>query len=365
MIEFNIINGICYVHGSSIPTSGKVEALQLTRKGYGVYDIAPPVSECLEILPNIRGIKFNNFNPKEIIDNITFNSVDGILIKTDSDIIQEKLVISKSLLRNIDFVFALNNPRYKKPGSLCVFTSVYNDVQFLDLWLKYYSKIVGKDNLYVIDHGSSISYDKSKANFIKIPRGEYDSNNLSLFNCYFQRFLLSQYKWVLHSDCDELIFVEEDNDFNRIISSYNDPVLLSTQNAFEVVYHPQNETDLDYSSSLLSQRSLMLPSESFQKTYLTSAPVTWGPGFHKTYERKTFDNRLWALHIKFMDPNSFLNKNKAIWKDLSQSQEDAQIFFVKKEDSIYSFDSRDKIDKWINSILPSTINIPNWMKKHL
>lgn len=365
MIEFNIINGVCYVHGSSIPISGKVDSLQFTRKGHRVYNISSPMSQHLEIPPNIRGIKFNNFNPKEIIDVITSNNVDGISIKTDSDTIKEELVISKSILRNLDFVFSLNSPRYNKPGSLCVFTSVYNDIQFLDLWLNYYGKIVEKDNLYVIDHGSSISYDTSRANFIKIPRGEYDSNNLSLFNCYFQRFLLSQYKWVLHSDCDELIFVEEDNDFNKVLSSYNDPVLLSTQNAFEVIYHPQNETDLDYSVSLLSQRSLMLPSKLFQKTYLTSAPVTWGPGFHKTYERKTFDNRLWALHIKFIDPNSFLNKNKAIWKDLSQSQEDAQIFFVKREESVYSFDNKDKIDKWINSILSSTISIPSWMKKHL
>ena len=62
-----------------------------------------------------------------------------------------------------------------------------------------------------IDHGSDRSPSFALhpgTQIVSIPRGAVDHINISQFCGYFQRFLLSQYRWVIHVDSDELLVHE-------------------------------------------------------------------------------------------------------------------------------------------------------------
>ena len=359
MAVFNIINGNCYILSHSLPVDEPVNTLTLEHNNKIELEV---INSSLGVV-NENIISLINFNPKLLLDLILDKNIDTICFKTNTKIIREKLDIEKNLFKELDFIFALRDANYPKPGSACAFTSVYNDTVFLSHWIKYYEKIVGKENLYVIDHGSSILYDTTQANFIKIPRGKYDNSNMSLFCGYFQRFLLTQYNWVIHTDCDEFIFIEDDNDFSKIFNYSSG--LVAASHGYEVIYNPKTEKSLDHNLPLLSQRSLMFHGSSYQKVYITSSQATWGPGFHKIYENSIHNSKLWALHIKYIDDKAFVEKNKNIWKSIEQTNSDVTIFNIKKTDSVYTFDKKEQIDSWLSGLIEKTISIPEWMKKLL
>jgi hypothetical protein len=94
--------------------------------------------------------------------------------------------------------------RYEKAGLIAVFTHVYNEDDMLTMWEAHYAKLTAPEHLYVLDHGSQSSPRAlltQATNVVPIPRGMLDSWNISQFCAYFQRFLLTQYKWVIHGNC--------------------------------------------------------------------------------------------------------------------------------------------------------------------
>ncbi|MDO9630513.1 MAG: hypothetical protein Q7I92_01255, partial [Humidesulfovibrio sp.] len=84
---------------------------------------------------------------------------------------------------------------YTKPGLLAAFTHAYDDNDMLRFWEAHHARLVGLENLYVIDHGSTVSPRgvlHPETNVVPLPRGETDHANMARFCGHFQRFLLSQ-----------------------------------------------------------------------------------------------------------------------------------------------------------------------------
>ena len=242
----------------------------------------------------------------------------------------------------------------RKPGLLAAFTHAYDDNDMLRFWEAHHARLVGHRNLYVIDHGSAVS-PKSvlhpQTNVVPLPRGETDHADMARFCGHFQRFLLSQYRFVLHTDADELL-VHEDGE-EALLARLSDGGLeggpgsiLQPGQAFDVLHDVRDvrggvrgddlgggrldvgvEGPLQPGELVSMQRSLMLPAEGiYRKPVLAGIPASWLPGFHLVYEEQSVRQEpgLWLMHLQAADFDLLLDKNRK-WNSLRQTAKDQGI----------------------------------------
>jgi hypothetical protein len=217
-----------------------------------------------------------------------------------------------------------------KPGLLAVFTHVCDDAAMLRLWERHYARLAGQANLFVIDHGSPVSPRQllhPETNLVRLPRGETDHADMARFCGWFQRFLLSQYRAVLHTDVDELV-VHQDGNAALLARLEAGGALgvLTPEHAVDVVQNLGREAPLRLEEPIGAQRRLMLPDGFYRKPVLADEPVSWGQGFHQAFEESRIRTEpgLWLLHLHSVDFDLLLRKNRK-WKALPQSRADSGI----------------------------------------
>src|ERR1700760_247982 len=91
---------------------------------------------------------------------------------------------------------------------LAVSTMVYNEPIFLALWLKYYSRQLGAENCYVVDHGSddySTRAVEGRCPVLRLPRTPHDDGQRVRIMGKFTESLLELYERVIYVDVDEFI----------------------------------------------------------------------------------------------------------------------------------------------------------------
>lgn len=306
-------------------------------------------------------------NPKAFHDFVIHNMIKGIALESkDSGIIKEPLKLDVKLHTEFDSISYIQNIKYKKPKIGAAFTHVLNELKMIKLWVKYYGGIFGNQNLYVIDHGSTNDFKShlpKDVNVITIPRGDCDHWNMSKYCAYFQRFLLTQYEWVIHTDCDEFLMCSEGNDFYKLFSKFKGENLRPSK-AYDVLMDHENESDLNYDDLILKQRSKMIFNSSFLKTSVTSTPITWGPGFHKCYDKNIEIESLWLFHLKMIDSKETLKRNTEIWQTVTQSELDKK-FFILGTDGLYQSKDIDFIKSCLGESIKHATDIPEWTKLYL
>lgn len=218
---------------------------------------------------------------------------------------------------------------YSKPGLLAVFTHAHDDNAMLRFWEAHHARLVGHKNLYVVDHGSAVSPRSvldPQTNVVPLPRRETDHANMARFCGHFQRFLLSQYRFVLHTDADELLAHEQGE--AALLAALADGSLegiVQPGQAVEVIHNIQSaEGPLKAGELVSAQRSLVLPAQDiYKKPVLASIPASWLPGFHQVYEQADVREKraLWLVHLQAADFGLLLDKNRR-WNALRQSEAD-------------------------------------------
>ena len=256
----------------------------------------------------------------------------------ESAVLHEELVLfhHSFFLPFVDYVKSMpQGGDYVKPGLLAVFTHAYDDNGMLRFWEAHHARLVGHRNLYVIDHGSQASPRSvlhPDTNVVPLPRGETDHANMARFCGHFQRFLLSQYRFVLHTDADELL-VHEDGEA-ALLAKLQDGSLegiVQPGQAFDVLHDVrdgvQREGPLRPGELVSAQRSVMLPAEGiYKKPVLASVPASWLQGFHLVYEEQSVRQEpgLWLMHLQAADFDLLLDKNRR-WNTLRQTEKDRSI----------------------------------------
>jgi len=278
-------------------------------------------------------INSNNFHIERILLSAGPNL--SVHLKYNVNEITENLLVEPAYFAKfIDFSspdtfppFSLN--AYEKPSKLAVFTHIYNEDFFLKIFIDYYSKLTHPENIYIIDHGSdasNISIIKSSGcQYVKIPRGPTDHTNIKRYVEYYQRFLLTQYKWVISVDCDELLIHKNGfASFNKFLESCCDECIIKPIIGADLIQHPDHENDTLDLSHIASLRKYYKYSKSYAKPALASTPVTWGLGFHYCIntEKIRVNEDFLMIHLAHISIQEKLHRNIK-WNNMPQTEADA------------------------------------------
>jgi len=219
---------------------------------------------------------------------------------------------------------------YARPALLAACTHVYNDPVMVQVWERHYAKFVPHAQLYVIDHGSEPPVREvlsPATQVIRLPRGATDQANIAQFCNHFQRFLLTQYRWVMHVDADELLVPEDgfDSFLARLAADAGPPRIVEPGQAVDLVMDPAKDAPLEPSRPITRQRRHLVPNPACRKPALVSRPATWGPGFHFAVEAFAVeeDGRLWLVHLDMADVSLAVERHRK-WVATPRSATDAE-----------------------------------------
>jgi hypothetical protein len=252
---------------------------------------------------------------------------------------------------------------YRKPEFLAVFTHVYNEDDMLTLWERHYAKFVPHRHLYVVDHGSAASPRallSDATNIVAIPRGALDHANIAGFCQYFQRFLLTQYIWVIHVDSDEFLLDEAGPAaFLDRLAATPPGVILKPKHGCDVVQDYRTEPALSGEKPVSTQRRVLKSAPGYAKPAIASVPTTWGLGFHYALETHAIveDSALWMAHLAFADIGRNL-KRQMKWKHAEKSTVTASIV-----PETHRGDTRQSLEAIFDQMLArEDIEMPAWMR---
>ena len=251
---------------------------------------------------------------------------------------------------------------YRRPELLAVFTHVHNDRDGLAIWERHYGRLVPHRHLYVIDHGSDCSPSDMlhrDTQVVSIPRGQIDHINISQFCSHFQRFLLDQFQWVLHVDCDELLVDRGNFDglLSKLLREDYGPII-RPMHALELLDHTEGMSGIDPTLPLSLQRHLTTPAPGYHKPVLARTPTTWSLGFHDAFESSHIkeDPDLWLLHVRYADL-AIATRREGTWTDGEQSE--AALLFTPQQNRSNTLDGlREKIARELTS---DRSTVPEWM----
>ncbi|MDQ2866854.1 MAG: glycosyltransferase family 2 protein [Verrucomicrobiota bacterium] len=185
---------------------------------------------------------------------------------------------------------------------VAVFTSVYNEVFWLPIWIRHYSAQVGAENCYVLDDGSDDgSTDNLPVNVERVRRAEIfdEFERLGRVQDRVAK-LLRRYGAVLHTDCDELILADPARYSNLVAYTAATTHEVVTTAGLELVHLLSTELALDPSRPIGEQRRWVRFHGAMCKPALVRKPVTWQPGFHFCDAPTVFDG-LYLVHLRWCD----------------------------------------------------------------
>lgn len=190
----------------------------------------------------------------------------------------------------------------KPAPKVCAVTMVYNEAEYLPIWLKHHAAQVGRENCFIIDHGSDdgSTAGLSGCNVIRIPRSPYDPDRQSKFNSEFCSSLLNWYDWVVYSDVDEMIMADPRIAPNLIEYCRRPLPDKVTAIGLNIAHRLDQEGPLDFSLPVTAQRRYVFTASSMCKPILIQKPVTWSPGSHSCETPIAFDH-LYLFHLRWAD----------------------------------------------------------------
>lgn len=189
-----------------------------------------------------------------------------------------------------------------------VFTISKDEKTFLPIWLKYYSKFVSMEDIYILDHESKDgSTDNLPCNH-RIVRHDLAFDHAWVTNTVkaFQRELLDKYENVLFTEIDEIVFHEHGLD--NYVNNFNKPAVKCF--GHNILHTLPPEVDIDMNLPILAQRDYWFEDPYFQdKPLLSKIPLNWEYGYHNAAGIREVDRSLYLLHLNRFDFNLAYERN--------------------------------------------------------
>ena len=196
-----------------------------------------------------------------------------------------------------------------KLKKIAAITMARNDEFFLTRWIKYYSEMIGTENLYIYLDGTDQKIPKNAgtANITKLPhtdmtRSVGDKYRIGLINDLTKK-LLKTYDIVIGCDCDEFLIV--DPAVNKNLAEYLSELKIKNTVSglgLDIGQNMKMEQTLDITKPILEQREYALLSTRYTKPVVKNAPLDWGSGFHSISGHNFhIDKNLYLLHFGAVD----------------------------------------------------------------
>lgn len=216
-------------------------------------------------------------------------------------------VYDEDTLRSIE---AMPLPDAKDGKRKCaIFVMVKNENVFLPIWLKYYSRFIEGNDIYVFDHRTiDGSVDRcTKEYAFKTIRLNYP---LSFDHLWFkfvadtvQKKLLHHYEYVIFTDIDEIILpdIKKYRGLDEYIQKLDSDYVRCI--GYDLIHLPYKE-ELPYNSaqSVLSQRKFWYHTHWYNKTLISRRPLDWEIGFHEVRDLNVaVDHDLMLIHLHKLD----------------------------------------------------------------
>ncbi|MDI2112164.1 glycosyltransferase family protein [Commensalibacter nepenthis] len=191
---------------------------------------------------------------------------------------------------------------------VAAFTLCYKEDILLPIWVNSYSNLVGRENLFILDHSneSPIVIEGIKSAIVKRPY--YDEVERLNAVKMWQQQLLETYNWVIFSDTDEFIVFRPPSP-NITIQTYLGQQTDKILRCIGVkVVDPENAPPMDWTKPILPQRPKGMISSWSCKALISSIPNDWNPGFHTTNSSSTWNKHFWLFHLKYADETRLMHR---------------------------------------------------------
>jgi hypothetical protein len=196
-------------------------------------------------------------------------------------------------------------PRTRIAGNrspIAAVTMVFNEPEYLPIWIRHYGAHVGEENCYIIDHGSDdgSTADVGSCNLLRIPRSPYDPILQSTFAAKFCSALLCWYGRVLFADVDEIVL--PDPQIAKTLTEYALRPLPDIVSAIglNILHRPDVEAEIDLGRRITEQRPYVFACSPMCKPILIGRDVRWAGGSHSADAPVAFDH-LYMFHLRWFD----------------------------------------------------------------
>ncbi len=171
---------------------------------------------------------------------------------------------------------------------ICALTMVRNDDFYLEKWVKYYGRELGRDNLFVLFDGTDqpvpgfctgVNAEMHERRQGSVVEG--DKRRIDILGAK-AADLLKEYDIVIGTDADEYIVTDPNTGLS--LAEYLSGARISpclSPLGIDLGQKLGEEGDIDGTEPFLTQRKYGLLCTRYTKASIISAPVRWGRGFHR------------------------------------------------------------------------------------
>lgn len=197
---------------------------------------------------------------------------------------------------------------------LAVVTMVYDDTDYLRIWLKYWRAQLAEDQLYVLVHGGNAALEKMAegTNVVIVPRPdpypEMEEDRWKMLS-EFVNGLLETHRVAVYTDVDEILITDPKSPVSIVQRLAQAKAPVSHAVGVEVLHRGDLEPKLQADQPVLSQRGYFRLTSLHSKPCIVTAPVRWGRGGH-FHDRKgmRFLSGVYSVHLRFYDEEVFLER---------------------------------------------------------
>ena len=216
---------------------------------------------------------------------------------------------------------------------IAIVTMVRDDPFFLDIWLRYYGGMFGRENCYIVNHGrgEQVADMAQGCNIIGIPgihHKNFDMKRWRMLN-NFVMGLRSYYDYVVVGDVDELVVMDPESGVNlRQFLEAARPRRVLTPVGLEVIHRIDKEPD-PVADKVLGPRRHVRPAPHYSKPCVISAGTKIARGGHFTqFPQLITPEHMYLFHLKFCDFDAYakaMDHRNAVTEAIGVGFKDAAI----------------------------------------
>jgi hypothetical protein len=186
---------------------------------------------------------------------------------------------------------------------IAAITQSHTEPLFLPMWIYHYGRMLGYENLFIIDDtpGRDLARRYRGLNILPRPTDPYDEESRALYVSLFHKGLLQRFDAAFHADTDELAVVDPAarTSFAELIASGSKRTVAAV--GFDVLHNHADEPALDLTRPLFRQRRFVRFNRAYCKPMLSNRVLQWRIGFHSCLGPSEIDDRLFLFHLRAVD----------------------------------------------------------------